>query len=199
LYLTTKFRNVLRGMLQKAGSARVKKNLWDKEFANGRWDYLDNTPEDCVYGFIEKYGRGGSILDLGCGSGNSGNELAANAYQEYTGVDVSEVAVEKARARSQGNGRMQKNRYFQSDIVAYAPTQSYDVILFRESIFYVPRVKIKEMLDEYAKHLKPGGVFIVRMCDRQKYHAIVQLIKDHYQIVEEYLPEKVTTIIQVFR
>jgi 2-polyprenyl-3-methyl-5-hydroxy-6-metoxy-1,4-benzoquinol methylase len=199
MHLKKKIRNVLRSMLQKTAPASLKSKLWDKEFAGGHWDYIDNTPGDCVYPFIEKYCRGGSILDLGCGSGNTGNELNVEKYGNYTGIDVSGVAVQMAASRSRNNGRASKNEYFQSDIIDYASSKPNDVILFRESIMYVPNGKIKKMLDGYRQHLKPGGVFIVRMCDREKYADIRKIIKDNYQVVEEYLPEEVTTTIMVFR
>ena len=189
----------MRSLLQAWGSATIKKNLWNKEFANGRWDYIENTPDDCIYFYLKKYGGNGSILDLGCGSGNTGNELDPGAYSSYTGIDVSDVAVQKARARSQLTGRLEKNQYFQSDILAYVPTKSYNLILFRESIFYIPLGKIKAALDKFSKNLAPGGVFIVRMCDREKYRGILQIIKEGYEIVDEYLPEQVKTIVIVFR
>src|SRR5262245_27253842 len=57
-----KVKNVLRGILQTWGTPEVKRSLWNKEFSEGRWDFIDNTPGDPVYGYIEKYCRNGSIL-----------------------------------------------------------------------------------------------------------------------------------------
>ena len=105
MYAINKFQNVIRALLQEWGSARVKKNLWNREFSQGRWDYIDSTPEDCVYYYIEKYCRGGSILDLGCGSGNTGNELSCDRYGIYTGIDISDVAIQKAITRSRASRR----------------------------------------------------------------------------------------------
>ena len=199
MHIIRKFRNVMRGVLQAWGAASIKRKLWNSEFSNGRWDYIENTPDDCVYAYIGRYGGNGNILDLGCGSGNTGNELDSGIYQGYTGIDVSDVAVQKARARSQANGRFQKNQYFQSDVIAYIPTSSYNLILFRESIMYIPHGKIKTTLDRYSKYLEPGGVFVVRMCDREKYRGIVQVIKEGYEVVDEYLPEQAKTIVIAFR
>src|ERR1700761_5925657 len=91
-----KIRNFVRGRVQKWGSAQQKQKLWDEEFANGRWDFIENTSGDVIYQYLEKYCRKGSLLDLGCGSGNTGCELSADAYSEYLGVVISEVALEKA-------------------------------------------------------------------------------------------------------
>jgi SAM-dependent methyltransferase len=58
----------------------MKRRLWNREFANGRWNFIENTSGDLIYGYIEKYCRGGSILDLGCGSGNTDCELDGDRY-----------------------------------------------------------------------------------------------------------------------
>jgi len=192
-------RNIVRMALQKFGTRSQKRNLWNKEFATGHWDYIDRTPDDCIYRFLASYSRQGSILDLGCGSGNTGNEIAAEHYRLYTGVDISDVAIAKARERSQTVGRGGKNEYVQFDILHYEPERAYDLILFRESIVYVPDFHIRDMLVRYSRFLSPGGVFIVRMCDRERYQGILNTIRRHFQVVETYVPENVSTIVVVFR
>lgn len=198
--LANRIRNVTRGLLQAYGTEKVKSHMWDVEFAHGRWDCLASTPGDCVYPFIEKYANTGSILDLGCGSGSTGNEIAETAYRDYTGVDISRVATSKAKRRTEENGRADKNRFFQSDVSSYVPTQQFDVILFRDSIYYVPRAKIAPMLDRYSKYLTREGVFIVRMWDgRDKHRGIVDAIKGKFDIIDKHMSEQSNTVILVFR
>jgi SAM-dependent methyltransferase len=192
-------RNVFRAVIQSRGGRFLKARLWNREFASGHWDYIDSTFDDCIYDFLRRYAKRGSILDLGCGAGNTGNELASDAYSAYTGVDISDVAAEKARARSRDNGRAGKNQYFQSDIYSYQPASIYDVILFRESIFYVPFAKLDSMLKRYAQYLAPEGVFIVRMYDRHRYKNIVDLISNTFDMIESYVVPQATTIVLVFQ
>jgi SAM-dependent methyltransferase len=200
MYLVEKVRNILRGLLQTHGTETVKRSLWNKEFKEGRWSSLENTLGDCLYPYIEKYARNGTILDLGCGSGNTGNELDANAYRQYTGVDISDVAIEKARRRTEENRRTDKNNYFQSDILSFVPTQQYDVILLREAIYYVPRAQIGRLLDRYSKYLKVGGVFIVRMWNTTgKDKTIVDTIESNAEVLEKYLSDQTTTAVIVLR
>ena len=194
-----KIQNVSRGILQRWGPRSTRRNLWNTEFANGRWDYIDSTPNDCVYPFLKKYLSGGSLLDLGCGSGNTGAELETNNYSNYTGVDISDVAIEKAKERSARVRRAGRNRYFQADIVKYVPEANHDVILFRESLFYVPLARTRTMLYRYRNYLKPNGVIIVRMCDRDKYSAIIRMIESNFQMVEKHSPTGTTSILLVFR
>jgi 2-polyprenyl-3-methyl-5-hydroxy-6-metoxy-1,4-benzoquinol methylase len=154
---------VMRGLLKRYGSSKIKMRLWDQEFSGTHWDFIDNTVGDCVYQHLEKHLKNGNILDLGCGPGNTANELAANAYTTYVGVDISEAALAKATKRTEESGRAAKNSFACSDFLNYRPNQPFDVILFRESMYHVPLGRVKPILDHFSNYLKDEGVFIVRM------------------------------------
>lgn len=198
--LLRRTRNKVRGFLQLYGIRAVRRFMWNKEYFGGRWACLDSTADDCVYPFLEKYARKGSILDLGCGAGNTGCELAAEAYRDLTGVDISDVAIEKATQRTHQLGRAGRNRYVQGDIVTYEPRRRFDVILFRESIYYVPRSRIQGMLRRYSDHLEDGGVFLVRFYDlsgRQKH--VLDIIEADFHVVERILFDNPSAAVLVFR
>ena len=193
-------RNTLRGLLQAYGPEHIKRRLWNSEFSGGRWNCLDETSGDCVYPYVETYANHGSILDLGCGSGSTGNELAAGACRQYMGVDISEVAIEKARRRTEENRRADSHRYESADIFSYVPSQTFDVILFRDSIYYVPHGKIVRMLERYALYLRPGGVFIIRMSNGTgKYQAIVESLETRFDVVEKHVSDRPPAIVLIFR
>ena len=92
MYIVQRALTFARGFLLSYGPTKIKKALWDKEFSGDKWNFIDDTASDCVYAHLEKHARGGDILDLGCGPGNTANELAENAYTTYLGVDISESA-----------------------------------------------------------------------------------------------------------
>lgn len=195
-YSTKRIQRVVNArILKRWGSTSRMKSIWDEEFSTGQWDYLENTTDDPIYHYLEQYSNNGAILDLGCGSGNTGNEMDVLKYGYYTGVDISESAIQRALSRSQNNVRLEKNEYVCSDISEYVPRKRYDIILFRESIFYIPKFKIKSVLSKYSDYLKGKGVFIVRMCDRRKYESIIRLIEKHYDVVERSPAEDVNIII----
>jgi SAM-dependent methyltransferase len=192
-------RNVWRRVLQSWGTAEAKRATWNSEFADGRWDYIAETPGDCVYRFVEKHAAGGDILDLGSGSGNTGNEIDYSAYRSYVGVDVSDVAIQKAIERTSLNGRTSKNRYVRADVVTYRPQGTYRVVLFRESLYYVPRRAIVGVLKRYRSCLAGDGVIVVRLCDRRQYADICELIRSGFDVLEEFQPEDSSTVVLVFR
>lgn len=74
------------------------------------------------------------------------------------------------------------------------------MILFRDSLYYIPRAKIKPMLERYSRYLKPSGVFIVRMWDAgEKYKAILDPIESEFDVIEKCLPERPKSAVMVFR
>jgi SAM-dependent methyltransferase len=192
VYIVERTKTFLQGFLASYGPTSIKKRIWDRDFSGGKWDFIDNTAGDCVYPYLEKYAHNGNILDLGCGPGNTANELAAETYRTYVGVDISEAALAKAVKRTKENGRDNKNSFVASDFLGYKPTQDFDIILFRESLYHVPYGQVKPILDKYSHNLKNGGVFIVRLYagdDRPgkiKRRVIrkMDLIKREFDIVE---------------
>ena len=127
--------------------------------------------------------------------------VAATAYENYIGVDISEAALEKARKENGENGRGNKNIFVQRDFIRYEPNQKFDVILFRESMYHVPIPKIKDTLDHYAKYLKSDGVFMVRMGisdsenrgkDKPRPTAMVRIMENEFEVVEKIIYESVS-------
>lgn len=180
-------RNHLRAIRQRWEPSFLKRRRMDREYAAGKWEHCEHTPGAWVYGFIEKYARGGSILDLGCGAGNTGSELDGTSYRDYSGIDISEVAIRKAILRSAASGRADKNRYIQSDIFTYVPKKTHDLILFRESIYNIPRSIMKSTLDRYARYLTPEGVFVAYLSrdGTSQVGEIVKWVEDNYRVIEK--------------
>ncbi|HXZ39887.1 MAG TPA: class I SAM-dependent methyltransferase [Terriglobales bacterium] len=205
MYIVDRTVRFVRGFLLSFGPTSFKRALWDKEYSDEKWAFAYNTVGDPVYPYLEKYAAGGSILDIGCGSGNTANELKNEAYQSYVGVDISEAALAKAAQRSRENGRQHKTRFECSDFFSYVPTREYDVVLFRESMYHVPLSKIRPMLQKYSACLKRQGVVIVRLATREngklKYRPtkMIQTIEAAFEVVEKYDNEKTGVNVVVCR
>ena len=192
MYIVRRTVTFIEGFLKSYGPTNIKRRLWDKEFSGTKWDFIDNTVGDCIYTHLEKYARNGSILDLGCGPGNTANELAPTAYQSYVGVDISEAALAKAVKRTQETGRADKNSFARSDFLGYTPAQEFDLILFRESLYHVPHGQVLPILEKYSKYLKSDGVFVVRLYatdmktgdTKNRVTSKIDLIKREFDVIE---------------
>jgi SAM-dependent methyltransferase len=197
---------VMQSALKAYGPAGVKKLLWDKEYSEGKWNFAACTVGDCVYPHLEKYLEKGNILDLGCGAGNTATELAQGAYQTYVGVDISEACLRKARRRTLESGRAGKNHFLRADFLRYRPSQTFDVILFRESMYHIPLRSIKTTLDWYSHYLTDRGVFIVRIQStgpdgkvKSRPTAMIDTIETAFDVAEKCQYAEFGTTIIVFR
>ena len=193
MYIVDRSLRFVRGFLLSYGPSNIKRRFWDKEYSEEKWAFAYDTAGDCVYGHLERNAANGSILDIGCGSGNTATELGGKAYQSYLGVDISEAALAKARRRSEECGRQEKNRFECADFLNYTPAGQFDVILFRESMYHVPLRKVKATLDRYSVYLKENGVFIVRLFaasleDSKSKHrptAMLGIMEAEFDVVEK--------------
>jgi SAM-dependent methyltransferase len=193
MYIVDRTLTFARGFIMSYGPSGIKKKLWDKEFSGSKWDFIDNTMGDCVYPYLEKYARNGNVLDLGCGPGNTANELAADVYEKYIGVDISEAALAKAAKRTEENGRAGKNSFVNSDFLNYHPAQEFDIILFRESMYHIPYGQVLPILKKFSQNLKSDGVFVVRLYAgdhrrpgviKTRVTAKLELIKREFDVIE---------------
>lgn len=197
MYVTRRAREILRGLIHKYGSEALKKRLWNRDYSRDRYGY-GCSAGDFLYPYLVEHARWGSILDLGCGEGKTENELDQQAYTECVGVDISDVAIARAKAWSERTGRVGKNKFYRSDIVRFVPSQEFDLILFRDSLYYVPLRKIKATLDRYSDFLKEGGCFVVRLVDGISCAPLVEIIEANFSVQLKRFSEAGAVVI-VFR
>ncbi|WP_348260833.1 class I SAM-dependent methyltransferase [Telmatobacter sp. DSM 110680] len=189
--LNVKVENILRMLVQRYGSESAKRHLWNREFSSGKWNCLDNTGEESIGSYLEKYAKHGAILDLGCGTGATGIGLNTSSYSFYTGVDISDAAINKARTKAIEAGVADRREYCVADILTYVPKRQYNVICFGDSIYYIPFTKIVPMLSRYMPYLSETGVFAVRLFDSSgKLQHIINLIEGHYMVIEKHLSDQ---------
>jgi len=191
---------MIAGITKRWGSETAKRRVWDEEYSSGKWDLSGAKPpsvRDPIYQFLDRHGLGARILDLGCGTGVTALEMTA-AFREYIGVDVSDVAIVTANREAYRNSTCAgKTRFCVGDISDFAPVGEFDVILFRESIYYLPTHQIKKALDHYGSYLSENGVFIFRLCNRNKYSSIIDLLEKNFRVHEKFTPEDTKTAIIV--
>ena len=105
---------------------------------------------------LERGNSGGhSLLDVGCGTGMHVQHLHDRFSCE--GLDVNRAMLDIAKARNPGVP------FHQTDMIGFNLGKKFDVItcLFG-SIGYLPSTtRLDQVLQTFARHLKPGGVVIV--------------------------------------
>jgi SAM-dependent methyltransferase len=106
---------------------------WNESYASGEplpWD--TGTPDALLVEIIESRAIApGRTLEIGCGTGTNAIFLAQHGF-DVLGVDISELAVDKARAKAQGRCRFEV-----VDFLAAAPAGGPFQFVFDRGCFHV--------------------------------------------------------------
>lgn len=154
-------------------SPRLNAALWDVQYQLGLWDYLDagTAAGRELAGIVETYAPQPSILDLGCGT-SANLPLTPGAYQRYHGVDISAKAIKRARLVGRPGAT-----YETADVLSYVPQETYDAILLREVIYYLPLAKVSGFLSRLSGFLAPGGVILIQVWAGERNAGLIAAIE----------------------
>jgi len=100
-------------------------NFWDERYrsAGAIWSGDPNPQLVAEVSELEP----GTALDVGCGEGADAVWLAERGWQ-VTAIDISGVALERARNAAVDAGIMQRIDWRQGDIATWVPERSYDLV-----------------------------------------------------------------------
>jgi SAM-dependent methyltransferase len=127
---------------------------WDSEYGNGLLSYYHDIEEAArhaaLFGLLTALGCSDSILEIGCGDGASLKYIPP-ATLLYVGVDVSDVAVQRARAVARPD-----SRFMVRDAETWVPAERYTAIVFNECLNYFSEPLTT--FSRYFRFLQRGGV-----------------------------------------
>lgn len=95
---------------------------------------------------------GGSVLDLGCGTGEPIAQFFIEKGFKVTGVDGSKKMIELCKKR------FPSERWIVSDMREINLQQRFDVVLAWHSFFHLDHDSQRKMFKIFDAHIKPGGV-----------------------------------------
>lgn len=136
----------------------------EREFHNARFEHGDREAQlkyydaiaDCFrdyWGRVDTLAAGADILEYGCAYGDNALRLAPSA-RSATGIDISDVAIEKGRQRAQQKGLDNVRLEAMNAEAMTFPDDSFDLV-FGSGIIH--HLDIDRAFAEIARVLRPGG------------------------------------------
>lgn len=131
---------------------RIPADRWDYQYRRGTWDNLpaERGRLEAVIALIASHYLAPSILEIGCGKAIMLQQMQADAFSTYTGVDLSKVAINEASRYSSQNVH-----FINADMHTFVPDACYDVIVFNESLYYAKDPAA--LFDRYLPYLNVGA------------------------------------------
>ncbi len=180
-------------LLARYGSYRIKQICFNEKFLNGTWHY-QAEPGDELATIVANKANKGKILILGCGTATICQVLPEDCYESILGIDLSTVAIEESMKHAKPG-----MKFVASDIVNYKYVETYNVILFSESIYYLTKKNRTSLLRTCQDHLSQDGVIIVTIADSKRYENILYEIRDHHSVLEDRKFENSNRHLIIFR
>lgn len=133
----------MSSILEWTGERMVPEATQDDVF----WEHIRR------YQFATTFVRANRVLDIACGEGYGSAALLHAGAASLVGVDISEAAVNHARAKYGIDARLGS-----AELIP-APDKSFDLVVSFETIEHVPHPE--RFVKEVRRVLTPGGLFLV--------------------------------------
>jgi ubiquinone/menaquinone biosynthesis C-methylase UbiE len=115
--------------------------------------------------------RGLQVLEIGCGLGTDGAQFA-EAGADYTGVDLTEAAVELARKRFEFFNLPGKFQTADAESLDFAD-ESFDLVYSHGVLHHTPETE--KAIQEVHRVLRPGGRAMVMLYHRGSYNYRINI------------------------
>jgi predicted TPR repeat methyltransferase len=162
---------------------RIGRDRWNHQYERGLWDGLAGLDELARFSVVAGYVRflkpaRPALLEIGCGTGLFQQRLRPGDYGRFVGVDVSDTAIEQARAEA-----IETCTYAVADMDKFTPDGSFDLLIFNEVLYYSRQPL--QTLQRLATHLNPDGLLIVTVNDHKHSDALWAELLTGFRVVDE--------------
>ena len=164
------------------GHSKIKQWLWNREFYKGSWNFLLSGYNQYLVKIVRDAFCGGTILDLGCGFGNYATVLKFLHYKKFIGVDISKIAIEKARS----SNNIENTEFYSADIAHFIPECKIDCILMNEVVYYFDIKFFLLLLERYCSYLTDNGFIIMGIDNRWAFEFFITELQQKYPNLEVY-------------
>jgi SAM-dependent methyltransferase len=157
--------------------------LWENQYQSGIWACLGQLSElarySIIIGYLTELKPRAAVLDVGCGEGLLFSRYRHYGYERYVGIDISAAALAKLRPAEDG-----KTAFICADAETYVPVQSFDALIFNETLYYFHEPLA--VADRYVSALDRSGIVIVSTYEGSlRARSILRALKAKYSLMDE--------------
>ncbi len=117
------------------------------------------------------------LLDLGCGTGEFTNQLAARVPQgSVVGIDGSASQLARAEAVKAPNVTLVEGRL--EELEALLGDEVFDAAVSRATLHWLPRAQHPLLLEAIGRHLRPGGFLRAEFGGRGQMQAALVVLDE---------------------
>lgn len=157
-----------------------KKCSWNYKYALGKWDFMkeEKTRYEKIIEFIKTSPiKKPKILDLGCGYGALNFYLKETDYSTITGVDLSSVAISKAKKQNFIN-----STFITADINKFNINEHYDIVIFNEVLSYLENQE--NIISKFVKNTDTDYLIISLFKNSD---TIIEVVPSKYTLLKKVL------------
>ncbi|ATC65700.1 hypothetical protein CMV30_18065 [Nibricoccus aquaticus] len=180
----------------RGGGKPVPASALDAEYRSGHWDTFFGPEEkpryDALVQLIARLHPSPCLLDVGCGSGRLATLLVPDRVARYTGLDLSEEGLQRARSLGLPANATFLHTDFETWPSQPTPADSsaasssdalFDTIVFNESLGYARDPA--RVARAFTALLAPGGALIVSYYRSGNHEAIWRRLYRDFTFTDE--------------
>ena len=153
---------------------------WNDQYRRGRWNCIATGRRSKIVSLVEENARGGRIVELGCGEGTLICGIDPDKYDSYLGIDLSDVAVERAGRKTRECGLL-KCQFEVASMTEWNGGVDISLIIMEESLYYLNSGAQRKLIEVCLNSLRPAGFLLVALHSHRKHQATMDTCKQMCQ------------------
>jgi trans-aconitate methyltransferase len=157
---------------------RAARWAWDDQFRRGRWQFIADERSPRTVELVARYADGGRIVELGCAEGALAQLLPEGSFSSFHGIDISPVAIERARSRN-----LERCTFAAMRLEDWSGDRDVACIVAEEVLYYLTPADWRELLPRCLASVAPDGVLLAVVHDAVRYAALMDEVRQCGRIV----------------
>jgi 2-polyprenyl-3-methyl-5-hydroxy-6-metoxy-1,4-benzoquinol methylase len=154
----------------------LERAVWNLEWAVGRWDYLNEANPTSIE-IVRRYARCGRVIELACGDGALAESIGSEYYTSYKGTDISDKAIERAKAR------LLSRCEFKACRMEDWKGEPADIVVIRDALCYLDANQQINVLKRAVASVAPYGAVYITVFDADP--ALLRQVRSAGHVLEE--------------